>query len=108
MTTPNIKPLESMIRSQLKALGYFSIEIQDEHEKSFNVIADGNFRNVFIKVLVRLLSEHIKELNPSEIEAIKRSANSVKKEPWAAIMSVNEKGELVDGITWKNLSRQTA
>ena len=108
MATTNIKPLESIIRSQLKALGYFSIEIQDEHEKSFNVIADGNFRNIFIKVLIRALNEHIKELTSSEIEAIKRNANTVKKEPWAAIMSVNERGELIDGITWKNLSRQTA
>ena len=104
----NIKSFESIIQSQLKSLGYFSIRIQEENEESFNVIADGSFRKIFLRVLVRLVSEHINDLTNDEITVIKRNANTVNKEPWAAIMCVNENGELTDEIHWKNLAKQIA
>jgi hypothetical protein len=109
MENTSIKSLETAIRSQLKSLGYFSIEIQDENEneKSFNVIADGNLRKIFIKVLVQLVSDHIMELTSEQIMSIKDNAKTIKKEPWAAIMRVNDKGELIENIHWRNLSKQS-
>ena len=106
----NAQAIESIIRSQLRALGYHSIQIEKEDikNKSFDVIAEGALRNIFLRVLVRMVSEGFQELSPNEIIKIKQEAQSVMKEPWTAILSVNEKGELIDKIQWKNLSRQYA
>jgi len=105
MPAENIKSVEGVIRSQLRSLGYFNIEIKEEDERSFNVLADGNLRSIFLFVIFYLVSEHFKSLSQEEIKKVKEHADTVKKEPWAAIMKVNEKGELVDSIQWKNLSK---
>lgn len=108
MPAENLKPLEGVIRSQLRSLGYFHIEIENENERSFSVIADGSFRSIFLFVVICLVSEHIKSLSKEEIVNVKQKAIGVEKEPWTAIMQVNEKGELVDDIQWTNLSKHTA
>jgi|SRR5579859_157182 len=108
MAAIQLKTIEGVIRSRLKSLGYFNIEIRNEHERSFNVIADGNLRKIFLLVVIYLVSEHIKNLTDEEIKEIKETATNIEKEPWAAVMKVNERGELVDDIKWTNLSKLPA
>lgn len=105
-----VKSLKLAIRSELRSLGYISINIKNKNLKGFNVIADGYLRSIFLGVLVRLASDYSKEitLTPEEIQLIKSNASTINKEPWAAIMHVNEKGELIGSIRWKNLSKLPA
>lgn len=107
METINIKTFESIIRKQLSSIGYFDIEISDEKKDSFDVVALGKMRKIFLKVLVKLATDRLIELTTAEISGIKRVATENQKEPWAAIMYVDEKGELIDGIKWKDLSKAT-
>lgn len=104
--TINIHSIETTFKNQLKDIGYFNIEIKNEKARSFSVIAEGALRSIFILVIFYLVSEHLKDLTNEEILDIKQNADTFKKEPWAAVMRVNEKGELVDSIQWTNLSRQ--
>lgn len=110
MPTPQLKSIEGVIRSQLKSLGYFNIEIKNDHEqeRSFNVIADGNLRKIFLQVMIYFVYEHINSLTIEQIKEIKKMASNIEKEPWAAVMKVNERGELVEDIKWTNLSKVSA
>ena len=75
----NIKSVEGLIRSRLKSLGYFNIEIKDEQDTTFKVIADGALRSILLQVVVYLGSEHFKSLTIEQITDLKHSANTIKK-----------------------------
>jgi hypothetical protein len=107
MPLPNFQAIESVIRSQLRALGYYDIQIENEQDRRFNVIAEGNLRNIFLCVVIKLVSESF-DFSKAEISRIKQKAKSVEKEPWTALMVVNENGQLADRIRWTNLAKHTA
>lgn len=106
----DLKPLENAMKSHLRSLGYFNIEIQDDNkdDRSFNVIADGTLRQMFILVLILLANETNKSLSKEKIKHIKSEAKKQEKEAWTAIMKVDETGKLIEDIKWTNLSKLTA
>jgi hypothetical protein len=107
-SSSTIHAIEGVIRSQLRSLGYHNIKIEKEQDKTFNVIADGTLRNIFLKVLIKLVSEQFQDLSTAEISKIKEEAQQVQKEPWTAVLMVNEQGQLIDRIRWTNLNKHYA
>jgi len=105
MTNENLKHFKSVIRSRLRSLGYFKIEIENEQDRRFNVIANGLLREIFLLVTIYSTSEQISTLTKEEVDTIKAEAEKIEKEPWVAFMQVNESGESVEHIQWKNLSK---
>lgn len=100
----NLTTIEKVLKSELREIGYYNIKINNEREKQFDVIAESTLRSIFILVVICLVSDHLKKLTKDEIQTAKEKAGSIKKEPWAAIVTVNDKGELADRIKWKDLS----
>jgi hypothetical protein len=103
-----IRGVENFIRLELKSLGYFDIQILEETQTIFDVIAEGPLRNIYLKVLIRQASDHKMNLTQEEILEVRKQAESHSKEPWTAILHVNEGGQIADKIIWKNLAKQYA
>lgn len=109
MAQGTLKPIENAMKVHLRSLGYFKIEIKRENrnERSFEVIAEGALRKMFIKVLIFWANEEVGNLSSQKILSIKREAKRNEKEAWAAIMKVDKDDKIVKEIKWTNLSKQT-
>lgn len=106
MLSQSIQSIEHLIKSKLKSLGYFHFEIKGTMDNSFTLVADGNMRSIFLCVNVLEASETQKTLSTTEINNIKKTAEELHKEPWAAYVKVNEsESEMVDSLEWKDLSK---
>lgn len=101
-----LKPLKLELKSLLRSLGYFNIEFgkNKKSDFSFEMIADGTLRSIYLEVRVSIGSKKKIRLSESEINLIKSKAYAKEKEPWVAIVSVNDSSSLEHSIKWKDLS----
>jgi len=92
------------IKTWLKSLGYYKIEIEKQMDNSFVVIADGNLRQIFLDVKVFSYSKKQVKLTSKEKNEIQKQARNSNREPWTAIVKMDKVGESVEKIEWANLS----
>ena len=108
MLTQNFPTIKDIIRTQLKDLGYYKIDVNKEQADFLEIIADGDLRSIFLQVKVTPVSQHNNYFSKIEIDKIKHGAAAVKKEPWAAVVKIGMDGELIEGIQWTNLSKKAS
>lgn len=96
--------VKQIISKELKGLGYYKILVRNELSNSLDIVADGNYRSIFLQVKV---TPNVKRLPFSKVEitGIKKQALLVNKEPWIAVIKVGTDGELIENIEWKDLSK---
>jgi hypothetical protein len=107
MTTKNldiVHSAETVVKTNLRSLGYFNIEFEVENAHSLNVIAEGTLRSILLKVLIGTNWTEILS-NQSAIQKIKNDAHSRHKEAWMAFLSVGADGKIQQNIEWKNLEK---
>lgn len=106
MITENAQSIEDIMRTTLKSLGYFRIELDSENQNQYYVLADGNSRKIIVQVKDSKSSTYPPKPTVEEIKILKAKAKDSDREPWAALMKIDSNsGELIDNILWFNLSK---
>lgn len=102
-TIKAINPAESYIKQQLRSLGYYNIQIKSENasENSFDLIALGNLRNIYLMVKIVTTPHKTFRLSSKVKDEIKENAEKFDKEPWAALVEVNPSQEIVNNVMWE-------
>jgi GTPase len=105
MPSNNLKAVEKAISSSLRSFGYFKIDIDETHDDHIAIHADGTLRRIFLMVIIIKISTdpnyHISE---KEIAKIKVKAKSEQREPWSAFVKIDNEGQVLTRIQWKDLS----
>lgn len=102
-----IPSAQQIIKSELRSLGYYKIQVTKEQSDTLQLIADGNLRSIFLQVkitpAVKYQNGHT--FSKEQITNIKKEASMLNKEPWTAVIKVGTDGELIESILWTNLSK---
>lgn len=103
-----IPTVQQIIKSELKSLGYYKIQVSKEQSDALQIIADGSLRSIFLEVRVTPAAEYKNghTFTKNEITTIKKGAALINKEPWTAVVKIGTDGELIESILWTNLSKE--
>ena len=101
----NVQPVEYIMRSTLKPLGYFKIEIDSRNRTHPYFLADGNSRRIIVQVQIGEYPNSPTQPSEAEIKELKKIAENSNREAWLALIKINSEGELVDTVLWMNLSK---
>jgi len=98
MTVQKIQAL----KSHLRTMGYYHINLLEKKDDSFQIIAEGVLRSILLFVTIE---HHMSSSMRKEIQQVKSKARDLQKEPWAAIIKSDD-GKKMDEIAWFDLSKR--
>ncbi len=97
----DIENVEHTVSSFLKVLGYYRVEQISHAQNNILIIADGQRRNILIKVKIVLDDISEDGLSSPEKKKILDKAKRENREAWVAKLAFNENHELARSIAWE-------
>lgn len=93
---------EEIVVSLLRSLGYFRV-VNDA-----DIEADSGMRRILVDVIVAQYPKKPKFPSEDVISHLKLLADEKGREPWAALLQINDKGHLVGNVIWTDLRKLMA
>lgn len=97
------KVASNIVTKWLRSNGYYNVFATSDVE---DIEADSSRRSIYIHIQIKE-SNNVHSIKPkdAEIKKIKSEANSKHREPWIAVLSTDNSGNVSDEISWVDLQK---